>query len=207
MLITGVKGRKIDIYVPSESVSLFEDFTNSTYRLSKGDSTLVSRFPILPASPGDAMNFSYGKNKYVVKAYDLDHDVPTRGYGLFEIRTKLRPEYQGRTPKELAEARKKVEISHEVETPIILFAFDTSIKPFLENKDLLQFPIIVVECTFFQEEDKEGQRSKHIHWDDLKPVVEQNPQIHFILTHFSMRYSVKEIEDFFKDKNVMTWTN
>ncbi len=69
------------------------------------------------------------------------------------------------------------------------------------------FPVIAVECTFFKEKDKDIKHSKHIHWDDLKPIVEQNPHIYFIIVHFSMRYSVGEIEEFFKDKNVMAWTN
>ncbi len=207
MLISGVQGRAIDIFVPAESAKLFEDFTNSTYRLSQGDGALVSRFPIIPASPGDVLKFNCGGNKYFVKVYDLDHTVPTRGYGLFETRHKLLPEYQNCTPKELVELKKKVKISHDVDIPIILFAFDTSIDPFLKNKELLQFPVIVVECTFLHEKDKYIQHSKHIHWNDIKPIVEQNPQIHFILTHFSMRYSVGEIEEFFKGIKVMAWTN
>ena len=207
MLVSGVQGRAIDIFVPAESTKLFENFMNSTYRLSQGDDTLISRFPIIPVSPGDIFKFNCGSSNYFVKAYDLDHSVPTRGYGLFETRDKLLPEYQNCTSKELIELKKKVRITHQVRIPPILFAFDTSIEPFLKNKELFQFPVIVVECTFFKEEDKETQRSKHIHWSDIKPIVEKNPQINFILTHFSMRYSVEEIKEFFKDKNVMAWTN
>ena len=207
MIVSGVQGRDIDVYVPAESANLFEKFMSSTYQLSQGTDSVSSRFPIIPISPGAISKFNCGCNKYSVKAYDLDHTVPTRGYGLFETRNKLLPEYQNCGRKELIELKKKVKITHEVDVPIILFAFDTSIEPFLKNKELLQFPAIVVECTFFKEKDKDIQRSKHIHWDDLKPIVEQNPQNQFILTHFSMRYSVEEIEEFFKDKNVMAWTN
>nr|QBK86134.1 MAG: hypothetical protein LCMAC101_07290 [Marseillevirus LCMAC101] len=207
MITTGVQGRSIDIFVPAESVLLFRKFMDSTYQLSQGTDTVISRFPILPVLPGDVFKFDCGSSKHFVKAYDLDHSVPTRGYSLFEIRDKLLPEYKNCSQDELIALKKKVKITHKVDIPIILFAFDTTIEPFLKNKELLQFPTIVVECTFLYEKDKNIQKSKHIHWDDIRPIIEQNPQINFILTHFSMRYSVEEIKTFFKDIKVMPWTN
>lgn len=38
----------------------------------------------------------------------------------------------------------------------------------------------------------------HIHWDDLKLLVEKHPHITFVLMHFSPRYKQVEIVNFFK---------
>jgi hypothetical protein len=39
----------------------------------------------------------------------------------------------------------------------------------------------------------------HIHWTHLKPIVEANQNVCFVLIHFSRRYSKEYIKDFFKD--------
>ncbi len=202
MLMSGMpKGHKVEIIVPSEHEKLFEDFLKSSYYLNRGGhGNFDSRAIIRGWAAHDAeMTIKKGNSIYVIKGYELDHSVPTLGYGFFEIRKKLKAEHVGKSGKELAELRKlNDDIHEEITVPQILFAFDTSIKPFVENPQLLKFPNVVVECTFFEPYDrKKASESKHIHWDQLRPFVESNPSILFILTHFSMRYTMANICSFF----------
>ncbi len=40
-------------------------------------------------------------------------------------------------------------------------------------------------------------RDGHIYWPQLEPVVKANPGTHFVLIHFSLRYSKQDFVDFF----------
>jgi hypothetical protein len=52
--------------------------------------------------------------------------------------------------------------------------------------------------------------TKHTHWTFLRPIVEAHPQVTFVLTHFSPRFSTGQIADFFAAEalpNVVPWLN
>ena len=86
----------------------------------------------------------------------------------------------------------------EVLKPLVLFAFDTTIKAFHDTPELLTYKTIVTECTFLYPEHQElAVSSMHIHWKDIRPIIESHPNVTFILTHFSARYTDSDIESFF----------
>ena len=58
----------------------------------------------------------------------------------------------------------------------------------------------------------EGQADKtfHIHWRNLEPIVDKYKENNFILIHFSQRYENSWLTEFFKEKNktnVYPWIN
>jgi ribonuclease Z len=67
----------------------------------------------------------------------------------------------------------------------------------------------VGECTFLHPDHRQtAWDRKHTHWGDLRPIVEANPQTHFVVTHFSLRYSDEEVLDFFRGvtlPNLTAW--
>jgi ribonuclease Z len=79
--------------------------------------------------------------------------------------------------------------------------------------EILQYPIVIVECSFLFDEHIEAANSTlHTHWKDLKGYVLKNPKVTFVLIHFSLRYQTKQIMDFFeKEKkengfnNIIVW--
>ena len=217
MILTGIS-TKPDIYVPNEHIHLFDKFVNSCYQLSKGNSRAkCKKHMLIGAKRNDVI---FVKDDYYVKVYNLDHNVSTRGYGIFRIKKKLREEYHGLPGKEIAELRKQgIEISVDIHEPIMAYICDTTIKPFYNTPELLEFPHLFVECTFLNSSDdrhskEELKNAKHIHWVHLLPIVKDHPEITFHLIHFSARYDDQEIEDFFKDQcenhnleNVSPWLN
>jgi ribonuclease BN (tRNA processing enzyme) len=69
----------------------------------------------------------------------------------------------------------------------------------------------MVECTFFLDECEENFEY-HIHWKQLNPIIKNNSDVHFILIHFSMRYTWDEIGNFFEKQknelpNITVWMN
>ncbi len=218
-LLTGVSGRMIDIYVPQEHVNLFSKYVESSYRLSQGLESLVSRFPINGVSPGQEVPLTRGKaagGSFVVRVYDMCHSVPTRGYGILVKGRRLRTPYRQLSGAEIVVLKKQLthdELFEDALKPLVLFAFDTTVKVFQDTPELLTYKTIITECTFLFPEHRElAVSSMHVHWEDIRPIIESHPNVTFILTHFSARYTDSDIETFFAGstgnlRNIMPWMN
>lgn len=208
---------KPKVYVPKEHSHLFDTFTTSCHQLSKGSTkTKYKNHSIVGVKTGDTFPV---KDNYYVKVYNLDHNVPTRGYGVFRIKRKLKQEYTGLSGRDLVLLKRQgIDIDKEVHEHVLAYLCDTTIKPFNNNADLFMFPDLLVECTFLESKDdrhaNDIDRIKHIHWDILLHIVKKHPEVNFHLIHFSDRYQDEYIHDFFKNecekhelKNVFPWLN
>ena len=95
------------------------------------------------------------------------------------------------------------------------YVCDTDISVFDANPELLTYKHLIVECTFFGDDSSADDPAPvHIYWDQLRPIVDANPGVHFILIHFSMRYTKDRIRDFFEGEkhlhglvNMTVWLN
>lgn len=216
MILTGIF-TKPNVYVPNEHTHLFNNFTNTCYQLAAGSISGISRNQtIIGVKPNDIFPI---KDNYYIKVYNLEHNVPTRGYGIFRIKQKLKEEYIGLSGKEIVELRKNgTEVTREIHEPVLTYICDTTINPLKTNENLLIFPHLLVECTFLISSDDrhadEIENAKHIHWDHLLPIVKAHPEITFHLIHFSARYDDEEIDQFFQKEckthgltNVKPWLN
>jgi ribonuclease BN (tRNA processing enzyme) len=67
----------------------------------------------------------------------------------------------------------------------------------------------MIECTFLLDDDySQAEKTFHIHWKDLEVYIRDNPNITFVLYHFSQRYKKKELIEFFSKidlKNIVPW--
>lgn len=67
----------------------------------------------------------------------------------------------------------------------------------------------MVECTFLLDEDiSNAEKTKHIHWINLRPIIVEHPENIFILYHFSKRYNGEVVRDFFSNvgiDNIIPW--
>tara|TARA_B110000908_G_C10186032_1_gene418038 strand:+ start:153 stop:650 length:498 start_codon:yes stop_codon:yes gene_type:complete len=165
---------------------------------------------VIGARPG--MEIDLNKDGFFARVYDLHHNVPTRGYGICQKRKKLNPVYHGLLGKELKALKDTgVDINEYVTYKMVAYVLDTTIECFDTNPELLDYKNVVVECTFFMDEPVDVTE-KHIHWCNLKQVVKSNPDVQFILVHFSMRYTWDEIISFFEEQkkdvpNIIVWAN
>lgn len=212
MILTGLdrtgKGAP-KIHAPSESRVLFQNFLKTTYQLRKGTTKVTGHFRVTGVNPG--MDIDLNKDGYFVRVYDMHHNVPTRGYGIRQLRKKLNHVYSGLSGKELKILKDTgIDINLYVHENIFAYVLDTNINCFVTNPELLEYKCVMVECTFFM--DKDENVAYHIHWRELKHVIKKNPNVYFILVHFSIRYSWNEIDDFFINEkkdipNIMIWMN
>ena len=153
---------------------------------------------------GETISLKKGGKNWEIEVIACEHSVPCVGYAFRERKKELKEEYKGKPGRELGELRKSgVEINHEVLVNRFVFMGDTDATVFQKNAQLLEFPVIITECSFYSEEHKATAiKTKHTHWDNLKPYVLAHPNTTFVLIHFSMRYSNKEISEFFASEAV-----
>ncbi len=147
--------------------------------------------------------------KINVEAISLDHEIECFGYGLSEIRTKLKEEYLNKPEEELKILSKTKEITQEYFYPILFFCGDMGFTS-LYNLPYDKYKLFIIECTFLHDNHiKEAEEKQHLHIKHLIPIVEKYSEINFIFIHFSCRYNKTEIKEYMKKydqlKNVTFW--
>jgi ribonuclease Z len=125
------------------------------------------------------------------------HTVPTFGYVIFSHRKKLKPEYIGLPGIELKELRKTVSITEDTFVPEIAFTRDTTIEGILREPIFLQARVLIMECTFLDDEvsPETAREYGHVHVTDIIEHSDKFANECIILTHFSARYSRTRVEN------------
>ena len=148
--------------------------------------------------------------------FDCDHTVPCVGYVFSATTHRLRPEYASTPGPELKALRQAgVELTAPHTTPIFAFLGDTTAATLAASPWWLEkgISVVITECSFLYDKHKQqAKKTKHTAWCDLEKVVRRWPQTTFVLTHFSMRYSEREVTAFFKDmpdcpSNIVVWAD
>lgn len=152
--------------------------------------------------PGDVFKAVFNKQKYEIEVFECDHSIPTVGYGFPEIKTKLKKEYLGCKGQDIKKLKDSgIDITDDILLRRFTFVCDTSINVFKMNPNILKYPVIFIECTFIKQDDiSHADAKKHIHWEQLKPIVKQNKDKLFVLFHFSLKYKDSEIIEFFSEE-------
>jgi ribonuclease Z len=156
-----------------------------------------------PTEPGEEISFSQGGLDFIVRTLKMDHRVPCLGYSIFKLKKSLKQEFVGKPGREIGKLRKEgVEVNDTSEEPFLCFLGDTTAAVFATHPEILrQHKVIVVECSFIDEGSVErAEITKHMHWNDLEPHIENHPDIYFVLIHFSLKYSTLSLRKFFCEK-------
>jgi len=199
---------KIAIYCPLESVKYIKDYiikfheVNSLVDYEVFGVKMEDFYKFIPiSSTHSEQRLVINKQTIILETVGAYHSIPTVVYGFSVVKNKLNSKYIGLSGKELAQLKKTgINVCVEVIEKKFCYVLDTSIKIFENHKFLLEYPVIIVECTFFADDELEqANKRKHIHWIQLKPYVVQNPTVLFILVHFSERHKDNEIRVFFEN--------
>jgi ribonuclease Z len=147
---------------------------------------------VTPAVPGRQVDL---RNDLSVTFLPGRHRVPTVGYLFSEVRKKLVDELIGRPEDEIVALRiRGAEVTRREEIPLLAYPGDCSPEIFEAAPELFRARVLLVECSFLGEDDRDRARKyDHIHLDDIveRASLFQNEAI--VLTHFSMRYRPEEI--------------
>lgn len=200
------------VYCPNEMVKPLQLLARASQSLNDCCS-LIPQNPMLckGVAPGDIFFLAIKKRRIKITVCKCNHIVPTVGYIISEERNKLKDQYKDLSGKEIHQLKqKKISICNLVDCLQMVFLGDTTIDVFKLNPQILQSPVIVIECTVFGNQIRQETvyARGHIHWNQLKPFVQKYETIEFVLIHFSPRYKPDEIITFFKKeacRNVTLW--
>lgn len=153
------------------------------------------------------------RKPYKIEAIRCNHGgIPTTGYGFSECRERIKDEYlttdaTGKRvcilSKEEMGMRKSAgtlaDMKEVVFIPAFAYICDTDHKVFSsdgknEGHKLDKYPVIIIECTFYDPKDKKkAKNDKHMHWDNLSQYISSHPDKYFKLIHHSQRYNTNDL--------------
>lgn len=192
-----------NVYCPKDSKVLIENMITSFLMCNYNNHKIPKKyFNIISLDTMYLLELKLNNNNIKIKSFNATHTVPTLCYGFIDVKKKLKEEYKGLETKEIVKLKNEgVEIVEKVDFKRLVFCGDTSIDIFKNNPSILEFENIVIECTFFEDEDLPlANDRKHMHWLLLKPIIESNPNINFYLIHVSAKYhETSSINEYLKD--------
>jgi ribonuclease Z len=129
------------------------------------------------------------KKHIFLRAFEVNHTVPSLGYVVVEKRSKLKDEYAGLPQEKLVDLKKAGhEITYIKEVPLVAYIGDTAPGPFFARPDVAGARILITECTFVEEGHQgKAKIGKHLHVDDIAEILRVTNVEHLILTHLSRR--------------------
>ncbi len=143
-------------------------------------------FQIVGLEPGDVVEV---KPNLFLRAHQSSHTIPSLAYALFARRNKLRDEYADLPQDRIRDLRLAgTEITRAIDIPIVAYTGDTEPAPFLYHNDFTDAQIVIVECTFFDDEHRDRAKiGRHIHVEDLRPLLAQWKARDVVVVHASRR--------------------
>ena len=176
--------------VGPETAPALEEFLAAARRLDRSDLACC----IEPLGPGG--EFLLRKN-LVAKPFRAVHVVPTQGYGIWERRQKLKPEFQGLSGEQIRDLKAADEVvTDDHDVPLMAFTGDTLPEVVERESVVREARVLVMECTFIDDRVSvaSARDSGHVHLFELAERAELFQNETILLTHFSARFTAEEIE-------------
>jgi ribonuclease Z len=132
------------------------------------------------------------KNNILLRAVATRHTVPSLGFSVLERRSKLKEEFRDLPQEKLRELRGRgVEITRQMEIPLVAYTGDTSPGEFLVRDEFADAKIMIAECTFFEPEHNDRARTgMHLHIDDIVRMLPVWKAEAIVLVHVSRRTTI-----------------
>ncbi|HEU0035199.1 MAG TPA: MBL fold metallo-hydrolase [Kofleriaceae bacterium] len=134
-----------------------------------------------------------------VRAFPVQHSVPSLGYTILAHKKKLRPEYRDLPGAEIAKLRKAgTDVQVDVDDPLLTFIGDCNGATLLEQRHIWDSPVLVLEATFLEPgEEALAIKKWHTHVSEIAAALEIVGDgmacQHVVLKHFSMKYTREQV--------------
>jgi len=131
-----------------------------------------------------------------LEAFAAAHSVPALGCHLIRRFRKLRSEFDGVVPAEVASLKRGgIEVSKEVEELWLSYCGDCGAEVFATEPRLFEAKHLILECTFVSPETTDlGKRFGHLHLRDLVAHADRFRNQALVLCHLSRRHRLAELE-------------
>jgi ribonuclease Z len=183
------------IYLPAESREALIDVLRAYARLEQreaGDLESIVR----GVAAGESFALSA---RYQVRAFDVVHRIPSRGFTVTEKRRKLKPAFVGLPGEAIRAARERGEELYDYsDVDAFTYIGDSTIETLERNPDIGRSEVLFLEATHLPGTSPEvSARYGHTHLDEIAALYEKRPEIlaspHIVLKHFSMKYGADQI--------------
>jgi ribonuclease Z len=178
-------------YVPQRSLEGFRNLAAAWNRLEATHSQHLDLPRLRGLEPGEVV---WLHRQLAARTFAVRHTAPSLGYTLFDVRKKLKAQFQGLPGPELARLRKEgVAFEEELWLPRLTFIGDSTIETLYREPHVGESRVLFLEVTFLMDGEQElARRRGHTHVDDLVQFLRERPDVlrneHIVLKHFSMRY-------------------
>lgn len=171
------------IYLPTEIVDDVWRVLKAWQKLDRGRMLCE----LVGVSPGDEISLS---REHRFRVFPTKHTVASVGYIVYDVRRKLRPEFQGMRGDEIRDLKfQGIEVAAETLTPLVCFTGDTSPPGLDAHPDVYTAEVLMTEMTFFRPEHRKEKIHKfgHMHMDDIIERADRFQNELIILAHLSTR--------------------
>lgn len=171
------------IYLPAEIVDDVWKMLKAWQRLDRG--RMICE--LIGVREGDLIELS---REHRVRVFPTKHTVPSVGYIVYDVRKKLKPEFQGLRGDEIRDLRLQgTDVAAEVLTPLLCFTGDTAPPGLDAHPDVYNSEVLITEMTFFRPEHRKDKIHKfgHMHLDDILDRTDRFQNELIILAHLSTR--------------------
>lgn len=206
-LIQSTNDVDLTIYLPEQAVPLMSRHIDAYLELIEcGDRDYRDHnranlnYSLHSVQPDREFTVKRGGNEYIIQPIECTHRIVCYGYSIYHTRQRLRAEYSGLSGRDIGMLKKQgVHVTESLREPLLCILGDTTHGVFEKYPNLpSEQPVIVVECSFLDTTDQHrAAETKHMHWEQLREVIEQHPNTMFLLTHFSLKYSSLRLRRFF----------
>jgi ribonuclease Z len=199
-------GKKLPIYLPATALHWVRDYLKAYGAMismgeTENDDLL---YELIGVTPNQEINIRQSGKQFTVRVVECVHRIDCVGYSIWEQKQKLKEEYRGLSGKDIGSLKKQgIEITTTETCPVLCYLGDTTAAVFTKHPEILvQHPVIVVECSFLDDDSVENARqTQHMHWNDLEPIVKAHRRTLFVLTHFSLKYNLLLLRSFFSQQH------
>jgi ribonuclease Z len=145
---------------------------------------------IVGMEPGEQIEIRRG---LAARSFAVNHGAPSLGFSVIDVRHKLKPEFADRTGPQLAQLKREgVEIQYTHEVPLVAYCGDTAEGAFLELDHVRKAKVLLLECTFFEEEHaRRARQGYHMHVRDMARLLPRLENEWVVLTHVSRRTGLR----------------
>jgi ribonuclease Z len=82
-------------------------------------------------------------------------------------------------------------IENRMEVPLVAYSADTAVGAWLEHDHVRNAKVLLLECTFFDDDhDSRARKGSHMHVNDLPEVLERVRNEHVVLFHLTRRTGI-----------------
>jgi ribonuclease Z len=183
------------VWCPAESAPTLVELFRVWERLERRDPEDLDAV-VRPVAVGASLSLDARR---FVRAFDVVHRIPSRGYTVIERRRTLRPAYRGLPSAEVHRAHLRGEaVSDEKEHAVFTYIGDSTIETLRRHPEVGRSEVLFLEATHLPGTPRAtSARWGHTHLEELVALYHERPEIfaspHIVIKHFSMRYREQDI--------------